>query len=517
METLSIDLFEPGMGPLHRAGLGGLAATLRWIDDRVTADRRPTGRWSFNDRRVELAWDAPKGTAFFRRLYELSFQLQDGLIHLPGSYPVESPPQPWIKAELQQGLSMTILQFGPNRKATGFDVKRYDDGNGHSLQIQHQHLVGYTHQRAWEDLVTSNGALKARVPISGTIAPGFVQRHVAYDGATTIEQPPGPAIALHFALVGTLSLMIDRKTGVMIVPDVEDLIRFVRRRGLLTPREAKDCRVSSPADAALQAQLRLVKEEAGSTLRIDRCLAVLFATKSWNKKQKARATVLDVEPSPADLERFEVAMQSLAPRIALARPKEPGLPPEPFWVDSVVRPLVAENLAAGRPWFHDFRRLIVSPDGSDDEQKVRLLGYEREGLRAMIDLPWSDQGEEALVEAVHKAMEMQFAKIGEDAKGDPITFGNRCQRQMERWRLSFAGAKTPDEVRRALTDLWSRVGQVPLLRDTWRNILPLLCEDRRWQLNRDLALLALASYKGDSNDAGGVTPGAPALTSPAEA
>jgi CRISPR-associated protein Cas8a1/Csx13 len=226
---------------------------------------------------------------------------------------------------------------------------------------------------------------------------------------------------------------------------------------------------------------------------------VLFATKSWNEKQKARATVLDVEPSPTDLERFEVAMQSLAPRVALARPKKPGQPPVPFWVDSVVRPLVAENLAAGRPWFQDFRRLIVSPDGSDDEQKVRPLGYERKGLTAMIDMPWSDKGEEALVESLHQAMNMQFARIGADAKGDHTTYRNRCERQMQRWRLSFAGAKTPDEVRHALTELWSRVGNVPLLRDTWRDILPLLCEDRRWQLNRDLALLALASYPKAEN------------------
>jgi CRISPR-associated protein Cas8a1/Csx13 len=362
-------------------------------------------------------------------------------------------------------------------------------------------------------LVTAGGVLKTRVPVSGTIAPGFVQRHVAY-GATTIEQPPGLAIALHFALVGTFSLAIDRKTAVMIVPDVDDLVRFVRRRGHLTPREPKDCRVASPADAALQAQLRLAKEGVGATLRVDRCLAVLFATKSWNEKQKSRARVLDVEPSPADLERFEVAMQSLAPRIALARPKKPGMAPEPFWVDSVVRPLVAENLATGRPWFHDFRRLIVSPDGSDDEQKVRLLGYETEGLKAMIDLPWSDKGEESLVRAVHQAMLMQFARIWEDSKKDRTTYANRRKRQMERWRLAFAGAKTPDEVRRALTDLWSRVGHVPLLRDTWRDLLPLLCEDRRWQLNRDLALLALASYKSPTVDGESPAPDDPIESTP---
>src|SRR4051794_23780399 len=81
METLTIDLFSPGMSPLHRAGLGGLAATLRWIDDHVQSDRRPPGEWEVGDRRVLLRWDGAEGARpFLQRLYELAFQIDgDGL------------------------------------------------------------------------------------------------------------------------------------------------------------------------------------------------------------------------------------------------------------------------------------------------------------------------------------------------------------------------------------------------------------------------------------------------------
>jgi CRISPR-associated protein Cas8a1/Csx13 len=504
------------MGPLHRAGLGGLAATIRWIHNEVGRASRPPGQLKYDARRVWLAWKKPEGARdFFRAVYEMAFDLRDGLIHLPGSYDPPGP-NPWVKAALQQGMSLTILQFGPNRKADGPPVTRTYEVDDQTPVIQHQNLVGYTHRAAWQDLVNARGVLKQHVTISGTIAPGFVQRHVAFP-ATVIEQPPGHAIALHFALVGTLALAVDRKTGVLVIPDVEDLERFAEQRGALTPRTPRECQVASPADAALQAQVRLRRARVAAELGLRRCLAVLFATQGWNEKQKTRAAVLDVEPDLGTLTRFDVAMKQLPPRVARAsRPIRGEKAPEPFWADSVVRPLVAENLARGHPWFEDFRSLVVAPDGSTDETKVRHLSYEREGLHTMIDEPWQDRGEERLVRAVHDAMGWRFTAIKKETGYDRKTgankdaYWNRRDRQMQRWRLAFAGAKTPDDVRDALTDMWSRSAPNAVLKQAWPEILPLLCDDGRWKLNRDLALLALASYGNPKADEADGTVAAPA-------
>lgn len=496
MDRLSIDLYGPGMGPLNRAGLGGLAATLRWIDDNVPAADRPPGSWSVDDRRVELAWGGPAAAGtFFERLYALAFQIRDGLIHLPGAYGEPGPP-PWIRAELQQGMALTILQFGPNRKAAGITTRTYEVDEV-PMTIEHQVLTGYTHQAAWRYLVTPKGLLRETVVVCGTIAPGFVQRHVAF-AETTIALPPGPAMALHFALVGTLALAVDRRTGVLLVPDVEDLGLFAARRGLMNPTQARECRVAGAADAALQALARLRQGQAAEALGIGRGPAVLFATQAWNEKQKARAAVLDVDPGRCDLDRFEVALAGLPPRVVVPRATgKSSRVPQPFWADSVVRPLVAENLARGDRWFRDFRRLVVGPDGACDEDKVRQLGYERRGLRSMIDdHAWEDRGEEALVRAVHDAMRGRFGEIAAETGGNPQAFANRVDRQRQRWRLELAGAKTADDVRDALAAMWSRSAHNPTLRGRWRELLPLLCEEGRWRLNRDLALLALASYEG---------------------
>ena len=56
----------------------------------------------------------------------------------------------------------------------------------------------------------------------------------------------------------------------------------------------------------------------------------------------------------------------------------------------------------------------------------------------MIERPWEDHGEETLVRAIHQAMSQCFGRIWEESGDDSTTFQNRCDRQMERWRLALA-------------------------------------------------------------------------------
>jgi CRISPR-associated protein Cas8a1/Csx13 len=501
--SLSIDLFEPGMGPLHRAGLGGLAATIRWINRSVPPDRRPNGRMDFNARTVTLAWnDRASARDFFRCLYGLAFQVRDGLIHLPAVYSVD--PTPEVKAELQKGVLLTILQYikdnvrinpSPKRRTRSFAI---DDA---TVTIDHLNLDRLTLVDAWEQLFDDRGGLKDQVEIVGRVAPGFVERHALFR-PTRIQQPAGPAVALHYALLGTLSLVIDGKTGLLLVPDVEDLVKFAERRQWLTPSSLRECRVGSPADGALQAQVRLRKalfEEAGD---LPRCLAVRFDSKTWGGGQKTRADVITVEPDPKLLRRFDLLMAELPPRVLAVSSNRQG-PAAPYWPRSVLRPFVAENLARGRRWFEGFRDLLVGPGGSKEGERFRQLGYERKGLKSMIDEPWDDKREELLITAVHQAMRQHFGRMWEEANQDRATFGNRFDRQVQEWRIAFAHAKTPDDFRDALADLISRAGRVPVLMESWREIRPLFSDPERWRLNRDLALLALASYQGTPKEGDG--------------
>ena len=101
--------------------------------------------------------------------------------------------------------------------------------------------------------------------------------------------------------------------------------------------------------------------------------------------------------------------------------------------------------------------------------------------------------------AVHEAMRLHYGRIASENQGNPGTMKNRMGGEMERWRLAFGGAKTVDQFRHLLCDFFSRGGSNAVLRDRWHGLLGCL-EESRWQLTRDLALLALVSYKGKENE-----------------
>jgi CRISPR-associated protein Cas8a1/Csx13 len=108
---------------------------------------------------------------------------------------------------------------------------------------------------------------------------------------------------------------------------------------------------------------------------------------------------------------------------------------------------------------------------------------------------WDAAGESTVVQAVHAALRNRYGQIADENKNNPAAMRNRFSGEYDRWRLAFAGAKTPDHFRKGLCDLFSRAGKNPVLQKYWNDILPML-RNNNWQHARDLALLALCSYQG---------------------
>src|SRR5690606_11840676 len=110
-DSLSMDLFAPGMTALHRAGLGGLACTLHAIEREYAADRLSdqklpgpfvdgTPPWEISEREVLLKFGRPERAAkYLERLFGYAFGLRkkDGLIYLPGQFREE--PQAAVLAD----------------------------------------------------------------------------------------------------------------------------------------------------------------------------------------------------------------------------------------------------------------------------------------------------------------------------------------------------------------------------------------------------------------------------------
>jgi len=534
-DHLKMELFAPGMSALHRAGLGGLACTLKamerqFANGQLAKSKLPApfieGRppWEIDEHSVTLKFGKPEQAGeYLEKLFEFAFAVRtDGLIQLPGQFG-DTDPSPAVLADLQAGLVLTFLQHGQVRKLAKEATTVSFDPEGEGVPgvvVEYKKCSEFKHQGGWQRFVDSRGRLtNGTVQVDGPISPGSVVRHVAFTSSTAVQEPADRMLPLYFALIGCLSLPVNRGVAALLVPEVETLQDFIYDRPAMTPSTAKDCQIASAADAGFRAQIRArdnpvrrdaIRAKARQTLRgspIPGCYVMTFTPTPWASQQKSRVATIRV-PAADDklLDRFERALSHLAPRIVTRTiPESTGRGKtkiksdrtESFRADSIVRPLIAANLATGQPWYAGFVGLLTKKNPATDKPFRDQLSFERKGLHDMIadDKMWDSEGEKTIVRAVHEALRSRYGQIADENKTNTVAMKNRFQGEYDRWRLAFAGAKTADQFRNALCDLFSRAGRNAVLQKSWQDILPLL-RGKTWQHARDLALLALCSYEG---------------------
>jgi CRISPR-associated protein Cas8a1/Csx13 len=531
-DHLTMRLFNPGMSLLHRAGVGGLACTLQAMEREFEAGRLSKSKlpapfingappWEIDEHSVTLRFGKPENAGeYLKKLFAFAFGIRnDGLITLPGQHAIE-PAAP-VLADLQSGLTLTFLQHGKVRQlAKEWTTTSYDpEGEGiPGVIVEYRKCAGFKHQNGYEDFVDKGGYLKpGTIKVDGPISPGTVVRHVAFTGDTAAEDPLERILPLYFALVGCLALPVNRGVAALLVPEVDNVAAFVIDRRLMSPSTAKECQIANAADAALQAQVRLRAKKAIGGSAVPGCYAMTFTPTAWASQQKSRVATIHVPPGDEKLlDRFDRALACLPLRIASravkqkkgkGKRKSATETIESFRADSVIRPMIAENLALGQPWYAGFVKLMTKTNPATGKLYRMQLPFERKGLHAMISDPtmWDEEGEKLVVQAVHEAIRQSLGRIREEtdgkvAKGLSQATKNRWQRFREKLRLDLSGAKTSAQVRSALMNLFSRGGINSILQQDWAKVLPVLRSD--WQLARDLGLLALASYagKGESDD-----------------
>lgn len=508
MEELTCDLFAPGMTPLHRAGLGGLASTLYWLARKTSTTQHSPGEWSITERAVTFRWDGQKEVeALFKELFSFAFQLKDGLIYLPGQYGELPPPQE-VLAALHEGLLLSFYDHAVQSRGKSGDarVSTYEVDEK-SISYRYLPLSWYKHQRDGNKFFFES--LKGELELTRTLFPGAINRHSGISG-TPATHHASLALPLLFAPVGTIALKAGGKrindrgkrkfksAAALLIPNLHTLAGVEYILPTLVPKDARDCQVANAADATLQAELRLRSRNLLDPHVIPSLRCVWCCPTDWNARLQPPSVVTEVHVNANDpkLDQFEIAVHALSP----PSPKKNEKKGEYFWPRSYVRPLVAENLAAGRPWYTGFTQLMSAQDPMNNKPIRNYLPLERKGLHLMTqEIRWDHPGEETVVRAVHEALRCRYGRIASENTKAPVAMRKRMQREYERLRLAFAGAKTAATFRNALTDLWSRAGSNSVLKDAWPQVLPLLTNEK-WQLTRDLALLALASYRGKSEE-----------------
>ncbi len=266
-DHLTMNLFAPGMSLLHRAGLGGLACSLKAMERQFKNGMLPksdlpapfegeTPPWEIDEQTITLRFGKPENASeYLKKLFEFSFGIRkDGLIYLPGQY--DSEPSAAVLADLQSGFTLTFLQHGRVRAlAKEMTTASYDpEGEGvPGVVVQYKACSYFKHQKGWEEFIDKKGCLSnGLIKVDGPLSPGTVIRHVAFTGDTGAEDPPERMLPLYFALVGCLSLSVNRGVAALLVPDVTDLTEFVYDRPAMTPTTATDCQIANAADAAFR-------------------------------------------------------------------------------------------------------------------------------------------------------------------------------------------------------------------------------------------------------------------------
>ncbi len=515
-DSLTMNLFTPGMTILHRAGLGGLVGSLRFIEcaaargeiegsalpgDPWHQSRPP---WTITEQTVVLHFGPEVNAAadYFCRLFAIAFSIRDGLVYTPGQYPT-LPPSLSIRAALQDGLLLTFYDHGPQSRGLGGRTPISFEIDGATITIDYPRMEWYKHQREGARLAAAS--LCTPQPLSRSFHPGAVERHAKYSGATSITNVASLLVPLLFAPVGCFALRMGGRRvkvqgkrvfkagGAIIMPDFTDLLQAPSIIAAFTPHEVRETRVLSLGDAALGAELRLRAANLFSSPAMTGVRAVWCCAADWNSKMQPVNRMFWIDQlalSDHQLNRYARAVASLGSRILT---NEEG---ESHWVDSVVRPLVADNLALGRPWYQDFTRLMATNDARGRPIRDQLR-FEQGGLHTMISDPNAlTEPERVLVCSMHQAIRNNLGRIRQETDGDrPLSQAtkNRWKRFRERLRLALVGAKTSDQCRNAICTLFASAGVLKELKDGWQVVVPML-RDSRWMFARDLALLAFASY-----------------------
>jgi CRISPR-associated protein Cas8a1/Csx13 len=217
------------------------------------------------------------------------------------------------------------------------------------------------------------------------------------------------------------------------------------------------------------------------------CKVQSFGKVPWNEKQKTRLEIFDVGmATPQLFHIFHLCEEVLPVRYVRREGKAP------FWAVPQIPDLVARNLTRSLPWWSGFADFV-----SDAETRDAVYGFEKGGLHRMVtdETAFLDSPERAFVSACHNAWRSRMAQIGEKAKRENSSFEKQVQREFIRLRSAFSRSKNAAAIREVVTDFWVRGGTNAVLQERWGDVLRLFTQDN-WKSARDLALLALASYKG---------------------
>lgn len=503
MADMILKLNGPGMTSLHKVGLAGLYMTLKAFDESKT--HIDELNWVLHPDRIALEWKGKNQKNALEELVKKSFQIDnEGFFRLPGlergqPFSVEQ------KHIYYTALLNTFLQFGPHRPTGTKRTLRYEIDDKVCLINGFAPITKFRHQQAAEVFLDKDGKFVSEVEVAGWLYPGAGQRHVVHADSKFTEQPEH-ALCLLYAPVGCVFFQVVSKTAgrkaraALVLPDVQDLNEYAALREYIARSGALALTASGASDAALRFISTMRTAAVGSEFarmsgRHIACRVITFGIVGWNEKQKSRTMTRTVVPAALKgIDNYALADAIFAnqwQRVPEKRNRHGEItePEHHFITTSSARELIAENIARGATWFDGFSQYMAN------KETRTQLNYEREELNKMVNEATFDEARErTFIAACHEAWRRRLGKLGERSRRENASFPALVKREHEKLRVALSRCKNAATLRETVVDFWSRAGSIKELHDHWQEVLALL-DEKNWRKGKDLALLALASYK----------------------
>jgi CRISPR-associated protein Cas8a1/Csx13 len=485
--NLEFDLGNPCFTLLHRAGLAGLWMTLKQLE-KENIEVKYGLNWQLNNRKVNLNWEG-NDRDFLEWFLKESFQLNDGIIALRG-LDTKSMRED-AQVIVHQGILGTLLQHNSTHKSDGVVTKSLSLGeNEPEIQVKYKNLKSYVYQEFAGNLCDEKGQLSVNsISVAGWLNPGAAVRHVAFSSDTSFEELRENAFILLFAPVACYYYILRSKLRdkraqyALVVPEITDLEKYAKYRQNQHLRDAiyKDFHASGLGDAGLKFLTLDATVNITQTFGVKRCQILTLGTVAWSTQQKTRTDMYVVEATDEVCHNYKVCDNWLQDKVISG--KDGG-----FVATSFAKELIAENLAKNLPWYSGISDKINS------NELFQKLAYESGGLYQFMQKIQSDEREKLFVKACHDAIHSTFGRISGVAKkrGESPNF----DREIVRIRTGLGRCKNSETFREFITDFWSRAGKILTLQEHWEELMEFVMVEKNWKKSRDLAFLALASYKG---------------------
>ena len=491
MTKIHLDIREPSMTFLHRAGVAGLFIQLKYLQQLNL--QPPHGlNWSLTAQTIELGWTG-KDLDALQWLFSQSFQIDsDGLIYFPA---IEHSLNFKQRLAIHWNLQKSFLQHNQFFKSAGKVVREEGD-----RQIKYKACASYVHQRATNFLCDKQGNLLSQpIKITSWVYPGTTVQHELVKAATQFTESPPHFLALLFTPLACAHVSISSSSqqpkiqNGIIVPEVIDLKKY--------SLQSSHYWANGWADAALKFLTQATAIRQPKTLRVYRCLVIPFGQVQWSEQQHTRLAAETIEIDTHNLTQYNYFSKLLANNTALKfslllleydcfvgtrflnrflKTHNRGFNP--------LLEFIAKNLIRGKPWWWDFADVFAQ------EPANRTIKLRRERLNHMVaKTKWDTETQELFIRACHQALSITFGKISENTKE-----GNRPRfdRKVIQLRSDLARCQNAAAFRDFMSSFLGNAGKIQALQDSLQELLPLTTGQGDWKMAKSLFYIAMASYKG---------------------